>query len=251
MPRRELPAALLAGPFRLSDLRRWGLPDQLVRTRRFRRLFHGVYAASCLPDTLRLRVEAAALILPASAVFSHHTAAGLRDLPVPSSSHLHVTVPPGTAAPRGNGILAPRASVEGGAVTTSRGVRTTTPVRTFLDLGRSIGLIDVVVLGDAMVRRSLASVGELQDAASRASGRGSSAIRTAAPLVRGRVDSPMETRVRLLLALAGLPDPEPGVEVLDDHRWSPRSTSPTPCNGSRSNTTVTCTGSANASGVTM
>lgn len=168
--------ALLTGPFRLSDLRRWGLPDQLVRTRQFRRLFHGVYAASCLPDTLRLRVEAAALILPASAVFSHHTAAGLRDLPVPSTSHLHVTVPPGTAAPRGNGILAHRASVEG-AVTTSRGVRTSTPVRTFLDLSRSIGLIDAVVLGDAMVRRSLASVGELKDAANRASGRGSSATR--------------------------------------------------------------------------
>ncbi|MGH3486336.1 MAG: type IV toxin-antitoxin system AbiEi family antitoxin domain-containing protein [Actinopolymorphaceae bacterium] len=105
MPRRELPAELLTGPFRLADLRRLGLPEQLVRFGRFRRLHHGVYAAAAaLPDTLQLRLEAAALILPASAVFGHHTAAALRGLPVPPERRLHVTVPPGTPAPRGSGI---------------------------------------------------------------------------------------------------------------------------------------------------
>jgi hypothetical protein len=37
------------------------------------------------------------------------------------------------------------------------------------------------------------------------------------PLVRAKVDSPMETRSRLLLVFAGLPEPQPGQEILDEH----------------------------------
>ncbi|MGH3486335.1 MAG: DUF559 domain-containing protein [Actinopolymorphaceae bacterium] len=78
--------------------------------------------------------------------------------------------------------------------------------------------MDGVILGDAVVRRG-ASIGQLRDAANDATGRGASAVRKAAELVRSRVDSPMATRLRLLIVLAGLPCPEPGVEVLDEHRW--------------------------------
>ncbi len=41
--------------------------------------------------------------------------------------------------------------------------------------------------------------------------------REAAALVRPRVDSPMETRVRLLLVFAGLPEPRTNLVVRDEH----------------------------------
>ena len=40
--------------------------------------------------------------------------------------------------------------------------------------------------------------------------------RRAASYVRARVDSPMETRLRLLLVLAGLPEPEVNRELRDE-----------------------------------
>ena len=46
--------------------------------------------------------------------------------------------------------------------------------------------------------------------------RGVQTARRAAQLVRAGVDSPMETRVRLLVVLAGLPEPEPNVVVRDE-----------------------------------
>ncbi|HZC27155.1 MAG TPA: hypothetical protein VE287_09020 [Actinopolymorphaceae bacterium] len=213
-----LPPELTKGPFLLADVRRWGLPDQIVRGRRFRRIFHGVYAPASMPDSLTLRVEAASLILGPSAVFCHHTAAQLRDLPVPAEPRLHVTVAPGRRRPRARGIVGHRTTIT--EATTWRGVRITTVERTFVDLARTLGLVDAVVLGDAMVRRGFTTVAKLVSASEGSSGRNAVLVRRAGRLVRQRVDSPMESRLRLLLVLAGLPCPEPGLEILDDHgQW--------------------------------
>ena len=213
-----LPPDLFDRPFRRADLCRWGLPEQVVRGRRFRPVFRGVYAATTLPDTLRLRVDAARLVLPASAVFSHHTAAQLRDLPVPDESRVHVTVPVTASRSRVRGIVVHRAPV--GAASCVHGVPVSSAERTFTDLGRGLGLVDAVVLGDAMVRRGFTSERTLRDAAAHATGRGVLRVRRAAGLVRAGVDSPMESRLRLLLVAAGLPCPEPGLEVLDAYgQW--------------------------------
>ncbi|MGW5358959.1 hypothetical protein [Actinopolymorpha pittospori] len=212
-----LPAELRLRPFRIEEARRLGLSVEVLRGRRFRRIYRGVYACAELPDTLTLRAVAARLLVP-HAVLSHVTAAALRDLPVPVDCRVHLTLPPPIRGPQIAGIVAHKGALNG--VTTFRGLPLTDPAQTFLDLGRGLGLVDTVILGDAIVRRGFAELSELAVAARSVRGRGARNVSRAIALVRARVDSPMETRLRLLCVLAGLPEPEPGAEVHDEHgQW--------------------------------
>lgn len=210
------PPELSGRPFRLEEARALGLSAKVLRGRRFRRVLRGVYVEAELPDTLKLRVVAARLALPDSAVLSHETAALLRDLPVPDDRRIHATIPRTVSRARISGIVTHHAS---SPPPTRRiaGLRVTAPERTFVDLAYHLGLVDLTVLGDAMVRRGFTTTADLREATQACVVRRamSRALR-AAGLVHERVDSPMETRVRLLIVLAGLPSPEPGREVLDD-----------------------------------
>jgi hypothetical protein len=95
------------------------------------------------------------------------------------------------------------------------GRRVAAPEDVFLQLAGYLDLVDQVIVGDRLVRLRLASCASLVDAATAYDGRGARMARRAAGLVRPRVDSPMETRVRLLIVLAGLPEPETGRDALD------------------------------------
>jgi hypothetical protein len=72
-----------------------------------------------------------------------------------------------------------------------------------------------VAVGDAFVRQDLATPDVLIKAAQSARRPGVRLARRAAGLVRPRVDSATETRLRLLVVLAGLPEPETGLDVYD------------------------------------
>ncbi|MEQ7009951.1 hypothetical protein ABN028_27620 [Actinopolymorpha sp. B17G11] len=218
-PDQAVPAYLADQPFLLREARQLGLSEDVVRGQRFRRVFRGVYVGAGTPDSVRLRAGAARLLLPDAAVFSHHTAAQLGDLPVPDEPAIHVTLPQELQRRRVPGIVTHRSlSV---TARSFAGFAVTTPERTFLDLAKQLSLVDLTVLGDAMVRRHFTTAERLREAASAANGRrGVPLARKSAALVRPRVDSPMETRVRLLVVLAGLPCPEPGREILDEYgQW--------------------------------
>ncbi|NMN00182.1 hypothetical protein G1C96_0759 [Bifidobacterium sp. DSM 109958] len=98
------------------------------------------------------------------------------------------------------------------------GVRCTSPAATFAHMARFCSLEHLVAIGDAMACRDAtmhrAGVDVLRgfvDAAGRFVGR-PNAVR-ALRLVRERVDSPAETRLRLLATRFGLPCPEPDVII--------------------------------------
>ena len=74
-------------------------------------------------------------------------------------------------------------------------------------------LVELVVVGDWMVRRHRVRPRTLAAAAAHAGGRAGVLARSAAAYVRERVDSPMESRLRMLLVLAGLPEPEINLEI--------------------------------------
>jgi hypothetical protein len=82
-----------------------------------------------------------------------------------------------------------------------------------------LSLVDLVIFGDAGVRRGWVTPQQLVARAGHATGRGSRLVARAAGLVRRRVDSPMETRLRLLLVLAGLPEPEVNEPITDMNGW--------------------------------
>ncbi|MCE0486127.1 hypothetical protein [Ornithinimicrobium sediminis] len=182
-----------------------------------RRLFRSVRVSADAPLTPMLRARAALLVAGPGAVVSHHTAAEVLGGVVPRHHDTHVTVPSAKRRPKTSGI---RAHVAPGGIDVHAvaDVPLTTAPQTFVDLARSLELVDLVVLGDSPVRQRRCTPEDLRFAASQFRGRGGSLARHAAHLVRAEVDSAMESRSRLLLVLAGLPEPTVNVKVLDEGR---------------------------------
>jgi hypothetical protein len=74
-----------------------------------------------------------------------------------------------------------------------------------------------------MIKAGHTSTDRLIDAAAQWSGRGCRVARRAASLARKGVDSPQETRLRLLLVLAGLPEPRVNLIIRSrDGSWRRR-----------------------------
>jgi hypothetical protein len=100
-----------------------------------------------------------------------------------------------------------------------RGLPLVTPERCWLQLASTLSANDLVVAGDFLVRRKspLSTVPLLATALFRAAGaRGIITARTAFGDIRAGTDSPPETRTRLVLVRAGLPEPVVGHTVIDD-----------------------------------
>jgi hypothetical protein len=77
-----------------------------------------------------------------------------------------------------------------------------------LDLATCLDLVALVVLGDSLIKAGRTTAAALRDTALSWRGRGAKLARRAGRYVRDGVDSGMETRLRMLLVLAGLPAPE-------------------------------------------
>jgi hypothetical protein len=97
-------------------------------------------------------------------------------------------------------------------------LRLTGPTRTWLDLAALLTLHELVAVGDYLIRwrMPLATVGELGSALERYPSRtGVRVARTALPLLRTRSESPRESVLRVIIVLAGLPEPECNYNVFN------------------------------------
>jgi very-short-patch-repair endonuclease len=206
VPVREYPALDTRRPCSRADARRAGIKLRELLSPRFHKIFYDCYIASTIPITSELRAKAALGISPSGSYVSHFTAAQLWGAAVPNVSDVHVTVPGDAGRTVRRGVKA-HAAADGTATTRIRALPITTPEQTFLDLAAAgIDLVALVVLGDSLVRACKTSARELVDAANRWRGRGAKQARRAARYVRDGVDSVMESRLRMLLVLAGLPE---------------------------------------------
>ena len=167
------------------------------------------------PRTIAERFAMLSLVRP-GLLLSHCSAALVWDLPVPRSCEhpaLHVTAP-GTRLRR-PGVVAHRGVREADRVA---GVPVTSLADTWIDLAASLPLADLVVLGDAVVRR-LGSIDPLRQRAGRRVP-GVVRAREALEWMRLGSRSAMETRSRVLFARAGLPEPALNAEIHDpDGGW--------------------------------
>ena len=197
-------------PFTRAQARAAGLRIPELRGSRFQKVFFDLYVSASVAVTPQVRARAALDVSPAGAYVSHYTAAELWGGCVPDQPDTHVCVPSGNRSER-RGIRA-HAALRSSALTERGGLSITTPEQTFVDLGRCLTLVDLVVLGDSLVSAGHTSPGDLVRAAEAHRGAGARLARRAASYVRAGVDSPMETRLRMLIVLAGLPEP-----VVDFH----------------------------------
>lgn len=195
-------------PFSRADARAAGIALRELLGPRYHKVLYDRYVSSSVPITVALRGEAALAISPAGSYLSHHTAAELWGGIVPRSSDVHITVPEASSVrSRCQGIKGHVAAGRPDPVWLRR-LPVSGPAQTFLDLaGAGLDLIDLVVLGDSLVKRCRLLPRDLVEAAAAFRGNGAQRARKAARYVREGVDSPMESRLRMLLVLAGLPEP--------------------------------------------
>jgi len=209
-------------PFTWRQARDEGIPQRALEGTEYRRLVSGVYVASAPTGqeqaesrTALAYAEAKAALLVAGphAFVSHHTAARLYGAIVPDGPMLHASVPPGRRRSTHREVLVHQSRR---TPVTFRGLLTTTPEDLFLDLATHLTLVDLVVIGDSLVRRGRTTPERLMTAMQEATGRGIHPARRAAALVRSGVDSPMETRCRLLRVFSGLPELETDIRFFDE-----------------------------------
>lgn len=211
-----IPEPFNSRPFRVDEALRAGLTRTFLSGPQFRRPYLGVRVPCTLPDTLHVRCQALSLVIPNQAAFSHETAAQLCDLPVPDfDGKVDAMVPPGIVVPNMYNVDGHTGLVRDD-VCDVNGLRVVHPERTFFDLAPALNLNSLVILGDAILRRWSTSGQLTAKAITMTRRRGIVIARQALKLIRPGVDSPMETRVRLMLVRSGLPCPEVGVDVHDD-----------------------------------
>jgi hypothetical protein len=139
---------------------------------------------------------------------------------------LHLARRGGGTLPRRKGVAGHRLRIRDGDLIEIDGLRLTSVARTWVDLGSVLPIDDVVVAGDAIVSEHARSfgppkvvmvpLGELRDFVDNANGiHGVRKARIALDLLRVGVDSPPETKLRLLLDDAGLPEFTPNCRVDD------------------------------------
>nr|WP_218861066.1 hypothetical protein [Nocardioides panzhihuensis] len=201
----DVPMVDVRHPFRRSAARAVGF-DPLRMRREYRRLFHGIYISREVEPTPLVLARAVLVSVRGVAWASHATAARVLRLPIPVLPGEHVTVVDRNHR-RGRPDITCH-SAPSGMVTKVEDVTVSAPSQVFLELATMISLVDLVVVGDHMVRKGMISLGSLVAACQAASGPGADLAREAVSYVREGVDSPMETRTRMLIVLAGLPEPE-------------------------------------------
>ena len=228
-----LPDGWADRPFRVGDAVRAGAGVTRLDGGDLDRPFWGIrtpargpHAAAPRPHASRAEVEAlchALLVrMPPAAFFTHSTAALLLGLPVPARlaqlRPLHV----GSLAPAramdardivGHSLrIGPDDLVDRGAL------RLTGPARTWLDLAALLSLAELVAVGDYLIHweAPIVTRGELAAALESYPGRRGLKRATAAlALLRDRSESPRESVLRVIIVLAGLPEPDCNYRVFD------------------------------------
>jgi hypothetical protein len=222
MAARKTPPALSGRPFLRDEAIRLGVTPGQLRTR-FRRIFHRVYVGAEVPDSLELRCRAALLIAPPMAVFCGVTAARLYDVPLLDSElGIHVAVPSDMATvPQVSGLVVHQYALRPAQFREVRGFRVVRPEPLFLELAVTIERIDLIIAGDHLLGNGWTDLSSLTHEIDGAMERpGIISAREALPQLEPRSRSPMETRLRLLIVDAGLPQPVANANVhAPDGSW--------------------------------
>ncbi len=209
MPPARKPPELVGRVFRARDVIRDGvLSRDALRSSAWRRVLHGVYADAALPDSHGLRIRAARMLAPPSAVFSGRSAAyllGARNL-VDVDTPVEVAAPADARFGPVRGMRIRKLEVPPADLSAPGGFRCTTGLRTALDLARAESLHDSVPALDVLLAAEIVGLDELRRAAADLAGvRGARIAREAVALADPRAESPPESRLRVVLARAGLP----------------------------------------------
>lgn len=205
-------------PFRGSEAVAKGeLTHNMLRGRSWRRLLPDIYIHAATELDHRIWCDAVGLLLPPCAAISDLSAAYLWGVDL-----LPRDAPVAVRLPRGRNLTPhPRLTVRHSTLafddaTRLAGLPVTTPLRTAFDLARQPSRTESVVALDALLHHRLVTLPALRElVAARRGWPGTPLAVAACRLAEPLAESPMETRLRLLLMESGLPRPIAQYRVSD------------------------------------
>lgn len=162
------------------------------------------------------KLAAALLRLPPEAAFSGLSAAWLHGLDVEPCDPIEVTIPKAAGVSGRAGLAVRQSPLE--VVEAVDGMRVTPPIRTVGEICSRLGLVDAVVIADMALHAGLVNIAELKSwTTAHAGHRGIKTFRRVVEFAEPAAESPMESRLRMVLVLGGLPRPQAQIEVFDLH----------------------------------
>lgn len=212
-PRILIPPTLTHSPFTIREGQDAGLTRGRLRGRDLHAPYHGVRTATpaITLDELALAYQKRA---SSRVFFCSLTAARLMGVPLPrrfeESRELHVAVRSPSRAPRAAGIVGHRYIIDEQDIHSWRGLRLTTPERTWCDLASVLSFRDLVAAGDFLIhwKQPVTSRERLENALLRHRGRrGRGKCFRALHMLNERSESRRESILRLILVegrIAGL-----------------------------------------------
>lgn len=230
-----LPAELAAGSFTIGEARLHGISPWRAKAKDLHVPSRGIRVPTAREQSLlararpytRLGTPDTVSFYSAAEVHSFKLPGSLADSGLPPSARLLHLTRSGSTAPRRKGVIGHRSPLATDDVVILEGVPVTSVPRTLLDLAGSgaLRLDDLVVIADDLVcehmryqhpRTARVQLAELQEYSGRQRAvAGVRLLREALALVRVGVDSPPETRLRLLFGRSALPGFEPNYVVTD------------------------------------
>jgi hypothetical protein len=159
--------------------------------------------------------------MPAGTAFSGYTAAWLHGLDVAPCNPIEVTIPKRFGITRRAGGSVRRSDLAAGEIVIRKGLHATPAIRTVVELAGRTPLTEAVVVADLALHARLLTVAQLRThVAAHTRARGIARVRRVLDFVEPKAESAMETRLRMILVLAGLPRPAVQISIRDEQeRW--------------------------------
>ncbi|RAN74455.1 hypothetical protein B5P43_28725 [Bacillus sp. SRB_336] len=221
------PPELRSGPFTTRQAQRLNIGRGRLRHAQVATLSRGIKAVGGADLPLALLTRPYTQVTGYSAA-SHATAFAIWELPgflpVPDADRIHISRQAPHDEPRRQGVCGHTTRFRDDEVVCLDGLWITTRARTWLDCSRRMGVEELVVVADHLLRiprpefegrtEPYATIDGLSLLLKRHKGTpGIQKARAALELARVGSDSAPETRLRLAMGVAGLPEPDINVRV--------------------------------------
>ncbi len=209
----NIPPELMNEPFTVASAASLGVTLAVLRGPQFVRLFRGVYVSATVALTMPVWIAAALLVLPKDAVVSHGSAMWLYGVEIGPQWPLHFST--NTRLVSKHRLLELHRRIGRLAVYGHGEIPVLGPDRTFVDASPSLSVVQSVQAAEMLLNFKLTTLERLWEFALSQHIDGVVRARRVLPWIRERVESPMETVVRLMITFARLPEPECNPNILD------------------------------------
>jgi hypothetical protein len=178
----------------------------------------GLYVSRSADLDLRTRCRAWARVLPPDAAFGLQTATALHEISSRTPAAIHVVLRPRPVLPQHGGITVHARTLLEDDVVEVDGLRVTSGAQTYLDMAALLFPVDLVALGDGLMRSGVLDPDGLRTRLARADRvRGVIRARAWAPYLTASSGSHPESCLRYWLIISDLPVPEAQAPIHD--RW--------------------------------